>query len=46
MAKGLQVSQPLEAREDRIRDELAGCEFADLRHGKRLGKLLERISFG
>jgi hypothetical protein len=25
---------------------LAACEFADVRHGKRLGKLLERISFG
>ena len=46
MAKGLQVSQPLEAREDWIENELAGCEFADVRHGKRLGKLLERISFG
>lgn len=46
MAKDLQILQPLEAREDWIKDELAVCEFADVRHGKRLGKLLEQISFG
>jgi len=46
MAKDLQVSHSLEAREHWIEDELAGCEFADARHGKRLGKLLEKISFG
>jgi hypothetical protein len=46
MAEDLQVSQSLEAREDWIENELAGCEFADVRHGKRLGKLLEKISFG
>jgi hypothetical protein len=39
-------SQPLEARECWIEDELAGCEFHDVRHGKRLNRLLERISFG
>ena len=29
-----------------IKRELAGCVFSDPRHGKRLGKLLEAISFG
>ncbi len=46
MGKDLQTSQPLEAGQDWIKEELADCEFADVRHGKRLGKLLERISFG
>jgi hypothetical protein len=46
MAKDLLVSQSLEARDHWIEEELAGCEFADVRHGKRLSKLLEKISFG
>ncbi len=46
MEKDLQVSQPMEARERWIDDELAGCEFADARHGKRLRKLLAQISLG
>jgi hypothetical protein len=46
MAKYLQVSQPQKAREHWIEDESAGCEFADARHGIRLEKLLEKISFG
>jgi hypothetical protein len=46
MTKDVQVSQPLEARERWIDDEPAGCEFANVRHGKRLSKLLEQISMG
>jgi hypothetical protein len=46
MAKDVEVSQPLEARERWIDDEPSGCELADVRHGKRLSKLRSRYLWG
>jgi hypothetical protein len=39
-------AQPLEVGDRWIEDEISGCEFPDARHGKRLKKLLQQISFG
>jgi hypothetical protein len=46
MAELLHVPQPSETGARWIEKEVAGCEFPDARHGKRLKKLLELISIG
>lgn len=46
MEQSQHVSPPLETGEGWIGDELAGGEFADARHSRRLSKLLGQISFG